>query len=83
MQILICEMREWKLGVVKKCHVSPVQMEATKSDSYQTLLSRAGKKCKLSRPRGKIASLFKLNGCRILEKTFIVKDESKELTLGN
>lgn len=79
----MCEMTESKPGVVKKCHVSPVEMEATKSDSYQTVLSRAVKKCKLSRPTGTIASLFKLNGCRILDEAFVVKNESKEWTLGN
>ena len=60
-----------------------VEMEAKKSDSYTIFTKRAAKRCHLGEAEGKILSLFKLNGARVLNECVTVKGKVKPWTLGN
>ena len=76
-------MRETRPGMFVRARSPFVEMEAKKSDSYTIFAKRAAKKCRLGEAEGKILSLFKLNGARVLNECVTVKGKLKPWTLGN
>ena len=76
-------MKEGKCGAFYWAKQPLVEMEANKRDNYTTYAKKAAVKCQLSEEKGKILSLFKLNGARVLDESVTVKGNQKPWTLGN
>ena len=76
-------MKESRPGVFARVKQPFVEMEALKSDKYTTFAQKAAIKCRLSEEKGKVLSLFKLNGARVLDESVTVKGMLKPWTLGN
>ena len=76
-------MKESRVGTFSRTKQPFIEMEANKSDNYTTFAKKAAVKCRLSDEKGKILSLFKLNGARVLDEKVTVKGNQKPWTLGN
>ena len=76
-------MKEGRRGVFGRAKCPFVEMEARKSDSYSMFARRAALKCRMSEQAGKVLSLFKLNGARVLDECMTIKGKLKPWTLGN
>lgn len=77
-------MKESRPGVFARAKQPFVEIEANKSDSYTVFARKAAIKCRLgSEEKGKVLSLFKLNGARVLNESVTVKGKQKPWTLGN
>ena len=76
-------MKESRPGVFVRAKQPFVEMEANKSDNYTTFAKKAAIKCRLSEEKGKLLSLFKLNGARVLDESVTMKEKLKPWTLGN
>ena len=81
LQIAVCEMELSKRGIFTRSK-SFVEVDAYKRDSYETIAKRAAKKCQLSYTKGKILSLFKINGARILNEAITLNGKLKPWTMG-
>ena len=57
-------------------------MEASREDDYLTLAQKAALKCEMPCRRGKLLSLFKSNGARILNEDITIKGKKKPWSLG-
>ena len=80
-QISVCQMQETSPGKFQKCGAVPIEVEASRKDTYKCLLARAMKKCKMVQKRE--SSFFKLNGTRILDEPLTVNGKEKGWMLGN
>lgn len=76
-------MKEVRPGWVRKSARLPIEIEACRSDTYDRLLRKAIKKCKLSARSGMSPSLFRMNGTRLLNESLVIKGKEKEWTLGS
>lgn len=76
-------MEEKRPGVFSRVKSPFVEMGAYRRDSYSVIANRAAKKCHLNYCKGKILSLFKLNGARILDEDININGKVKLWTMGN
>ena len=76
-------MKETCPGKVQRSGAIPIEIEASRKDTYRILLDRIIKKCKIPPEQRKNTSLFKLNGSKILDERLTVCGREKEWNLGN
>jgi len=62
---------------------TPLEIQASRGDTYEQFVKRAAQKYNLKAVSGKEISLFKMNGARILNETIAVDKNEKPWTLGN
>lgn len=60
-----------------------LEIRAKKSDSYETFVDKAAKKCLVTIQEGKILQLFKLSSARILNEAMSIYGKQKPWTVGN
>ena len=76
-------MTESKEGLFTRGKSPLIEIKANKSDSYETFVSNAARKCQLQIHPRKTLHLFKMSGARILNESVSVNGKSRPWTVGN
>ena len=76
-------MRENRSGSFVKGKSPYVEIKASKSDQYEDFAKTAARKLNLGPAKGKVLSLFKLNGARVLNDSISLRKKVVPWTLGH